>query len=226
MYPKNLTWLKLRKNIEKNKPLLLPIGSVESHGAHLPISTDFLITSYVSDELAKRNNWISLPPITYTITVPSRIGNVNISRKTFGNYLNEILKHFIEFGCKKFILVLGHGGPEMKNKIKTVCTKLCKNQISISAFHILKVLEDLKLVDQTKDRHAGEWETSLILFIHEKLVGNVNIYKNPEDIKRYGVFGDPRKATKTKGKKYLKMILEKIENDIKRLKPYKFSCNW
>lgn len=226
MYPINLTWLKLKENVDKNKPLLLPIGSVESHGAHLPISTDFLIASYVSDELAKRNNWISLPPITYTIAIPTRIGNVHISKRTFGDYLHEILEHFIKFGYKKFILIIGHGGPEMKEAIKAVCKKLCKDKISISAFHILRVLEDLGFVDQTKDRHAGEWETSLMLVVNERLIGNVDIYKSHEDIKKYGVFGDPRKASKMKGKKLLESVLEKIKKDIRKSKPYGFSCNW
>lgn len=225
MYPEGLSWVKLKDYVDKGKPLLLPIGSVEGHGAHLPISTDFLIASYISDELAKRNDWISLPPITYTIAVPSRVGNVNVSKKTFVGYLNEILEHFVRFGCKKFILILGHGGPEMKSAIKGICMKLCRKGISVSAFHILKVLEDLKLVDQSKDRHAGNWETSLMLYMYGKLVGNINIYKVPEDIKKYGVFGDPRKASRIKGKKHLKMIIEKIENDIENRASMLF-CNW
>ncbi len=41
-----------------------------SHGAHLPIDTDTLIASFIADKLTERNNWILLPPITYTIAVP------------------------------------------------------------------------------------------------------------------------------------------------------------
>ncbi len=45
MFPKNLTWVKLKAYIEKNRPIIIPIGSVESRGAHLPIDTD--IDSYL-----------------------------------------------------------------------------------------------------------------------------------------------------------------------------------
>ncbi len=145
----NLTWPELKEYARTRKPLILPIGSVEGHGAHLPILTDTLIASLVSEELAERNGWISLPPVTYTIAVPARIGNVGISNETFGSYLREIIEHFIEFGQKRFILILGHGGPDMKETIREEGTKLCENrEISIFAFHVMRVLEDLKLIDQ------------------------------------------------------------------------------
>ncbi len=71
MYPRSLTWIELKEYIESGRgPLVLPIGSVESHGAHLPIDTDTLIACFIADKLAQRNGWISLPPITYTIAAP------------------------------------------------------------------------------------------------------------------------------------------------------------
>ncbi len=64
MYPRNLTWTRLKEYIDGDKgPLIIPIGLLEGHGAHLPIDTDALIASFLADELAKRNSWVSLPPI-------------------------------------------------------------------------------------------------------------------------------------------------------------------
>lgn len=207
--------------------MILPIGSVEGHGAHLPILTDTLIASLVSEELAERNGWISLPPVTYTIAVPARIGNVGISNETFGSYLREIIEHFIEFGQKRFILILGHGGPDMKETIREEGTKLCENrEISIFAFHVMRVLEDLKLVDQREDRHAGEWETSVMLSAYGELVGDVGIYRNSEDIKKYSVYGDPRKASKARGNDYLDKLLDRLEDQTKGMERSGFSCNW
>ncbi len=77
MYLRNLSWVKLKEYIDEGRnPLVIPIGSVEGHGAHLPINTDALIAEFVADRLAERNGWISLPPITYTIAVLVRPGNV------------------------------------------------------------------------------------------------------------------------------------------------------
>jgi creatinine amidohydrolase len=227
VYPKDLTWPSLQEYSKKGKPLIQPIGSVEGHGAHLPISTDHLLASLISDKLAEKNGWISLPPVSYSIAVPVRIGNVDISTDTLGDYLGEILEHFTDFGQRSFILILGHGGPNMKNTIEGVCTKLCQEkEITIRAFHTLRVLEDLKLVDQKEDRHAGMWETSLMLVGHPELVGDIRVYTGSEDRRRYAVFGDPIKATRQIGEEYLKQVLERIEDVLRELKTSGFYGNW
>ena len=115
----------------------------------------------------------------------------------------------------------------MKSTIKTECTNLCENQgISILAFHLLKVLEDLGLVDQAIDRHAGEWETSLMHSIHTELVGDINVYGSAENIQRYGVFGDPTRASEARGKQYLERLLNRIEGEIGTSGQLGFRCNW
>jgi creatinine amidohydrolase len=227
VHPKDLTWPRLEEYSKGKSPLLLPIGSVEGHGAHLPVSTDYLIASHVSDELAARNGWISLPPVTYSYAVPSRIGNVGISRETLGAYVKETIQHFVDFGQKRFTLILGHGGPDMKGAISTAGESLCRdNEISILGLHILRVLEDLGLVDQAKDRHAGEWETSLMLSISNEVVGNVDEYERAEDVERFGVFGDPTRATDAKGKEYRERLVKRIEGEISTLRGLGFFCNW
>ena len=184
---------------------------MEGHGAHLPINTDALIASHVADSLARRNNWISLPPITYTIAVPKRVGNVDISPNTLESYLGEILDHFTRFGQDEFIIVLGHGGPDMRKAIEHACSQLCKRKaIRILAFHISRILRKLSLIDRSTDKHAGTWETSFILMIDESLVGDLSIYKTEEDLIRYRVIGDPTKATKTLARK----LLESVTNEI------------
>ncbi len=207
--------------------MLLPIGSVEGHGAHLPVSTDYLIASHVSDELAARNGWVSLPPVTYSIAVPSRIGNVGISQDAFGGYLVEVIQHFVDFGQRRLILILGHGGPDMKGSISATCEALCRDHpITIQVFHILRVLEDLGLVDQGTDRHAGEWETSLMLHIQCEIVGEVDVYEGPEDNERLGVFGNPKTASKSKGRQHLDRLIGHIEDAIRTMPPSGFYSNW
>jgi creatinine amidohydrolase len=227
VYPKDLAWPRLQEYSRKEKPLLLPIGSVEGHGVHLPITTDTLIASHISDELASGNGWISLPPIAYSIAVPSRIGNVGISQETLGGYVKETIRHFVDFGQKRFILILGHGGPDMKSTISAACESLCRDhRISILAFHILRVLEDLGRVNQATDRHAGEWETSLMLSLHQEVVGDIDEYGSAQDIKRFGVFGDPRRASEARGKEHLERLFKRIEDDIRTSEPSGFHSNW
>ena len=216
MHPRDLTWIRLKEYIDNDRgPLVIPIGSLEGHGAHLPIDTDALIAGFIADELARRNDRISLPPIIYTIAVPVRPGNVYIEPEVFGAYLLSIIKHFVEFGQKKFILVLGHGGPDIKNTIIRVCDSLCKeHKVSIAAFHIAYILNKLGLVDTSRDKHAGMWETSMVMAIDNNLVGDLSIYKGV-DPRKYGVIGNPLQASSETGYRYIRAVINYIENYIK-----------
>lgn len=212
----------------KEGPLLLPIGSVESHGAHLPINTDVLIAEYIADEVAKRNSWISLPPIAYTISVPVRPSNVYVPPNVFKEYLRAIMEHFISYGQKYFVIILGHGGPEIKLSIDEVCNKLTKeHQVSIKAFHIAKVISELGIADTSKDKHAGCWETSMVLAINKELVKNIELYKSKEDLRKYGVSGDPLRASADNGAKIVSKVIEYIEKEIKKPAHYgEYYMNW
>jgi len=63
-----------------------------------------------------------------------------------------------------------------------------------------------------------------MLFVEEGLVGKTDIYENGGEMKRLGVVGDPRKASKSKGEKYLDVVVREIERRLKTSEG--FSCNW
>ncbi len=227
MYPPDLTWIELREYIEQARgPLILPIGSVESHGAHLPINTDTMIASFVADTLARRNGWISLPPITYTIAVPVRPGNVYVPPTVFRNYLRSILEHFISFGQRFFVIVMGHGGPDMKSSVRDVCSSLCtEHGVSIAVFHVSRVLEELRVVDTSRDRHAGMWETSIVMAIDPSLVKSLDVYRGQEDLRVFGVAGNPLEASPSIGKEMIEAIVKHIESTVRKLHKACF-FNW
>ncbi|RLG89150.1 MAG: hypothetical protein DRO15_01215 [Thermoprotei archaeon] len=216
MHPHNLSWVELKEYIEEIRgPIILPIGSVEGHGAHLPINTDTLIASFIADKLAERNGWVSLPPITYTIAIPIRPRNVHVKPRTFGDYLQSIIEHFIKFGQEKFVLIIGHGGPQMKKAIIEACNNLYESHnASIIAFRVARILEELNLVDTSKDKHAGTWETSCIMVINSSLVRDLEVYRRLEP-RKYGVIGNPLEASPELGLEFIEAVISHIENFIK-----------
>src|SRR5262249_13340249 len=95
MYWSEHTW----KELQANPPqvVLLPIGSVEAHGPHLPLATDSIISEEMARraavELSHRNvRAFVLPPIHYVVTDFSKDfpGTISISKKTFQSLLNDI----------------------------------------------------------------------------------------------------------------------------------------
>jgi len=227
MYPRNLSWIELKEYVEGNKgPLILPVGSLEGHGAHLPIDTDALIASFIADKLAERNGWISLPPITYSIAIPVRPGNVRVPPMIFRDYLRSIIEHFIKFGQRRFVIVMGHGGPEMKNAVTEACDSLCRNHdVAILAFHIARILEELNLVNTSTDKHAGMWETSIIMTIDSSLVRDLDLYRRIKP-RRYGVVGKPLEASPEFGLKLIEAVISHIGSFVRSFRLSGCYYNW
>ena len=57
-----------RKLIKSKQTVITPVGSLEQHGAHLPITTDSDIVTEIASRLAKKDNFIALPTISYGIS--------------------------------------------------------------------------------------------------------------------------------------------------------------
>ncbi len=228
MYPRDLTWVELRDYVSKGvNPLIIPVGSIEGHGAHLPIDTDVLIASFIADEVAKRFGWVSLPPVTYSITVPTRVSNVCIPTRVFSEYLKSILEHFASYGQRKFVIVLGHGGPDMKRAVVNACSPICLERgAAVGVYHVSQILRDLGLVDTSIDRHAGGWETSMVMAIDGGLVKSLSAYRSLEDLRRYGVAGNPLEASPQRGAELINAVVSYVGEEAKKLELGKCIFNW
>ncbi len=152
---------------------------------------------------------------------------MHVPPEVFKDYLRAILEHFISFGQKRFIIVMGHGGPDMKNAITEACSPLCRRHgVTIAVFHVSQILRDLHLVDTTIDKHAGTWETSIIMAIDSSLVKNLDLYRECGDPRRYGVVGDSLKASRDQGLKLVEAVVSYIENFVRSPMHSKCYYNW
>ena len=114
----------------------------------------------------------------------------------------------------------------MKNSIVEACDYFCReHDVTITVFHVSRILNDLGLVDTSTDKHAGMWETSIIIAINEDLVRNLDLYKSREP-RKYGVAGDPLKASRDKGLKYINAVINYIEDFLKRITGIECYYNW
>lgn len=176
-----------------------------------------MIATYIADKIAEKLDLISLPPITYTIAIPVRPGNVYIPRNVFKAYVKAVIEHFIDYGLRKFILMLAHGGPDMKQSVEDICEELWSSRrASILVVHVSTALQKMNLIDASVYRHASTWETSIVMAIDRDLVENLNMYKDVQDLKHYGVVGDPRKTNIELGKNLIESLTTYIENLIRK----------
>ena len=82
-----------RKLIKSKKPtVIIPVGSLEQHGAHLPITTDSDIVTEIASRLAKKCGFIVFPTISYGISFEHEpLFNTSTSPQRFGDNLMSII---------------------------------------------------------------------------------------------------------------------------------------
>lgn len=214
------------------KTVIIPVGSIEAHGPHLPLATDLYTIYEVCKLVAKKIKVLVAPPLYYGLCRSTKglSGTLSIKGEILKALLLNLLSEFYQHGFRNFLILSGHaGGTHKAYLIDTAETfiEMYKEAKFFVAeiYELLKpVLEELKIPEN--DSHAGEWETSLILYFKPELVKEGAFEDYPKfpkfrvvtDKKKYwssGVWGNPLKASKEKGKILAEKLVEILVKEIK-----------
>ena len=217
----------LRKIIKKKKQIaVVPVGSIEQHGPHLPVSTDSDIVTEIARKLSEKKNFLLLPTITYGVSFEhAPFFNLSIKESTLSTVMIDLCTSLFANNIKTVFVINGHHGnlKPLKN-IDEKLRKLSKNKLKVfplSYWHFM----------QREFDHAGFVETSLMLAISKNVKmklaekGLLTDGMNQQQIKdlgllaeksflkvtKNGIWGDPRKATKRDGQIILDEIMKNIE---------------
>lgn len=215
--------------------IILPIGSTEQHGPHLPLGTDSYIVKRVSETLAAELKMDLFPVLNYGVSFEHKEfpGTISIQPETLVKTVREICEKLLE-KYTRVIIINGHGG-------NTTILRSLKNgkMIFIDLFDFLKkILTDVRETELGGVAHACEVETSLMLYLEPNLVRCEKISDeivkyvpllDPQskhhlpngwktiNFSQWGVIGDPRKATREKGEKIFNTLVQKIADSLKRV---------
>ncbi|BDQ31714.1 creatinine amidohydrolase [Nitrosopumilus zosterae] len=216
----------LRKLISKNKQVaIIPVGSIEQHGSHLPISTDTDIVTEVAKRISEKNRYLLLPTITFGVSFEhAPFFNLSIRESTLRTVLSDLCISLLSNRIKTVFIINGHHGnlKPIKN-IDIRLKKLSKNKLKVfplSYWHFMNREFD----------HAGFVETSLMLAISKNVkmklakkglttdkmtkqqiqkLGKLANKSFPKATKN-GIWGDPTKATKKDGQRILDEIINNL----------------
>ena len=108
-----LTWPEINDAVAMNKVVILPVGSTEQHGHHLPLDVDAKLSAAVVYEAARRSpaDMLVLPPVAYGYChhVMDFPGTINIEPSTFVKFLLDITRSVAYHGFKRIVVLNGHG---------------------------------------------------------------------------------------------------------------------
>ncbi len=240
-----LTWPEAEKRLKEVDVALLPVGALEQHGPHLPLDTDAFDAEYLAREVAAACSDpkpIVLPLIPYGVSYhhDDFKGTISIGNDTLSRLVYEVGMSAARNGITKFVIINGHGGnapalkfaAQMINRDSQIFTTVDTGETSDT---------DLANLSETpNDVHAGEIETSTTLALRPHLVEmdkakkfvpdfsshylnfsskrSVEWYARTAKLSRFGVLGDPTKATREKGEKMWEIMIKNLVELVEDLK--------
>lgn len=206
--------------------VIVPVGSVEQHGPHLPLDVDIvdaLALAAATAEAMRPEPVIVAPPIWIGLAhyKQGHIGTITLRFETYVAVVSDVCRSIHANGFERIVLLNGHGGNRAINQALGI--KLAEEDIFVLPITYWDMVQAILDTESDRDHgsigHAGEWETSLQLFLRPALVARNRIRGDEErpdlsaETRRFtgfaerrreragGVHGDPTVATAAKGER-------------------------
>ncbi len=239
------TWKEIEERLEKVDTAILPCGSIEQHGPHLPLDVDYYDSIYLAKTVAEacsNPKPFVLPAIPYGVAYHHEDfkGTISITNDTLSMLVYDIGMSLVKNGIRKLIILNAHG-----DNSPTLLYAAQKINRDSGIFVCVESGEtsdtDLfNLIDTPNDIHAGEIETSTTLALRPEVVRMKEIinetmnfgssyldftsqrgvpwYVRTKIISESGIMGDPMKADGLKGKKLWEIMIAHLVRFVEEVK--------
>jgi creatinine amidohydrolase len=224
-----MTWPDVAQYLERDQRLIIPIGTCEQHGRHLPLGTDSVLAERLAHDLSAEFGVAVAPTLNYGVNVDTEqayAGTASFRRKTLHRALNDVLADWEGHGFEEFILITAHFHDPHLDAVTTVVTEHARIRVvDLQSVRVGQFLEK-----QSGPEHAGEVETSVMLYVAPQLVREAEVHDYPLDatqVRRYlrgrmpkpppgceGAIGHPSSATAEKGEEIYQHVLDKVRMKI------------
>jgi creatinine amidohydrolase len=252
MLLEDLTWEDAREWAKKNPVVIVPLGSTEQHGPHLPLKVDIASADYIARAVGEKTESLVTPPLNfgYSELWHTYPGTISFSAETFRKALHDICYSLIRSGFKKIFLLNGHN-PNlilMQAAAYELVDKYEDKDISIAvATYIFMAKEKCDEIGENfrDGTHANEMETSIMMYLFGDKVKGDKVKEVADDYKMRkcisfdsgacivnrwpdsrtysGTYGNPGTASKEKGKLYLDALIEDISQFVLDFSAGKFN---
>jgi creatinine amidohydrolase len=216
--------------------ILLPFGTVEQHGPHLPLGTDLFYAEHICSAVAEQTNGLVAPALPYGVCRSMRNfpGTISLTPATLTAAVREVMGEYVRHGGRKFALITGHAEPAHMEAMRDAVLPLVNADpglvvLAIGPYDFLDpIRRESDLVG--KDGHAGSIETSEILVVAEGLVrmdripkvtrprlSRFRVMAHPEAEYPTGVRGDTSKVSRELGQRAVNHVVIEIVRLLERI---------
>jgi len=228
-----MTWAEVKAEIKNGRDtVIVPLGSTEQHGRHMPLGTDAVLGDEIGWALADRLEAFMAPTVRFGCSEHhlSFAGTISLGEETFKRVVSDVAASLSRHGFRRIVLLPTHGG-NFKPLAEAVAELKPVENVKVIAFTDLEGLVNAAFASSgsfgvnpaQSGAHSGEWETSLMLALRPEqvkmehaaagFVGDLSeimakVFDGIQNLDQNGVLGDPRPATAAAGDQYFEQIVE------------------
>jgi creatinine amidohydrolase len=237
-----LTWPQVEREIAAGRgTVVMALGATEQHGPHMALATDALIGDHLARAVAQRLDAFVAPTLrvgcsSHHVGFP---GTISLSEATFAAIVADVVSSLLAGGFARIVLLPTHGGnfgalagavaalPDAERSHVLALTDL---GVLFQVAQLGEAEHGVRLADG--GLHAGEWETSMMLAIHPRLVdmssaapgytGDMETALGTifdggvASISENGTIGDPTAASADHGRRYWEACVDLVCEQIRQ----------
>ncbi|MEO6056201.1 MAG: creatininase family protein [Gemmatimonadales bacterium] len=217
----------VRARLHERPAMVVPVGTTEQHGPHLPLGCDTVIVERLADDLSARFGILRAPTVEYGVHAPAHAfpGGASLRRRTLHRVMNELIESWEGgAGVREFIMLTAQASDAHLEALSTIRA----DQATVQVIDVFSLDFGPMLERPGAPIQGGELDTSLLLFIAPEMVqmelaqdfaitpGMLGRYR-PGHSKRLpdgspGSIGFPSLASAQKGELLYRFILDRIGN--------------
>lgn len=227
-----LTAMNTTAEVKQQRPrmAILPVGTTEQHGGHLPLATDTIIAEAVAQRVAAKLKAYCLPALPFSISYMHRgtRGTVWLQNDTVAAIIRDLAVSLRHDGFKQFVLLSGHGGnfilvpivQDLNLKFPDLLTLTVRPGEFVAASGVFS--------GKVAWRHADEYETASMLHLGPELVRRDQLRDQTaqpdQELLRYLPFpkfsprtftGRPTQATAEQGRRVIEFMVARTVESIR-----------
>jgi creatinine amidohydrolase len=210
--------------------LIVPVGTTEQHGPHLPLGCDTIIVERLADDLSESFGIPRTPTVEYGVHATTRPvpGGAALRRRTLHRVMNELIESWeAGAGVREFLIITAQSSEAHLEALSAIRT----DEATVQVVDIFSI-DFGSLLDRPAPIHGGELDTSLLLFLAPDLV-RMDLAQDfeltPAMLARYrpghsprlpagspGSVGYPSLASAQKGERLYRFIFDRVSHYLTR----------
>jgi creatinine amidohydrolase len=221
---KEMTPVAVGERLRVRPTVIVPVGTTEQHGPHLPLGCDTIIVERLADDLSAAYGVIRAPTVEYGVHAATRPfpGGAALRRRTLHRVMNELIESWeAGAGVREFLILTAQSSEAHLESLSTIRTE----QATVQVVDIFS-LDFESLLERSAPIQGGELDTSLLLYLVPQLV-QMDLARDfdltPRMLARYrpghsrhlpvgspGSVGYPSLASPQKGERLYRFMLERV----------------